>query len=1121
MAQVKNYGLIGGGSNFQLGKNGPKLVGNADTGAISLTNEGGAPTTLAGANGVQSTDFVTKSQLDALSVELSGSGFGILLGNIDANGDLDWHITPDQGDYAGNTGVTRQGAVTSFTNTTNISEAIDRLNEATFNIYANTFVRDVNFTVDNATGGAPLVSTLTISTTGNPTHYTIDWGDGSTTTATTDSTPTHVYSNNALSPFDVSVTAYNENGAGEGSTTTFTKSNFITLYTANPVADFNMYAANVGGLPVSIVDDGTALYFDNDTTNVGSIGANATYTIEWGDGSANANISADTDAGGTAGNRLAHTFTSSTETDQQYTVKLTLDTHSTADPSVIPNNATATIKVYDTHTPEVSLASNSGINEQASGGFQVAFTNNTENTIGSNTTFGIYYVYNWGDGTTSTVSTGSGAAGDTGQAINHTYSLSSGEQAAGTSVDYTGNLQVYSAHTGSPFTSSNFTVHVEPDVRASITASSTTSNLKSSNDGITTVYKGTDLSGTNRAIITVDNTTQNGDSYVYSWGDGSLDTAVLESGAGAGSVAGANITHDYSSASTGSKTLTITASGTPDITAQTSTDTETIVVEDVPAAPAGVSSKSLTLSTASNEGSTTKLAYGAADATGGGVSAGDSLNTTTVRRYEVTNPSAATISTNDITDAYNSASGTVSALIDGVADGTKTFSTSTGETGTFTSLVITAEGDAYNEISSTTYPQNFYQVFSGKVAKNISSLAHGVHSFAIDHDSTGTTNNVYIVYDQLTQLPTLDISSATLEQETNGSLRYVSGVPYYNSGSPTIKLVGATVTNLTGQAYYDSTNIFQITGGTNYESTSASAVQNEHRTYAQIDGASSMLTGGIPNANVGYGGAYSLGNVSIDITSSSTTSVETIKFRAQNMNGYGSYTSDHANKIQVWSATPTFNEGAIPVSDSLGAGFDDDGVRITGFGSSSDTPAFDNSINNYTANTWSGAETIAGTSEAVVRFNTLTHFDTDLSSGYLPVGPDLNTGRSGAQYFTFAFRRTTMSNFNITLTGTVSGVWIAAPGTSIDSTSGLNGWVHAGTTYGGAGTPGSNTGAGGNGSDGCAFTSGDRIVDGTAYSNTSFTMTLGDQNATNSTGNNILVRIKLEDGDSLTALSIS
>ena len=77
-----------------------------------------------------------------------------------------------------------------------------------------------------------------------------------------------------------------------------------------------------------------------------------------------------------------------------------------------------------------------------------------------------------------------------------------------------------------------------------------------------------------------------------------------------------------------------------------------------------------------------------------------------------------------------------------------------------------------------------------------------------------------------------------------------------------------------------------------------------------------------------------------------------------------------------------------------------------------------------------------------------------------------------------------------------------------------------GTTYGGAGTPGGNTGAGGNGSNGCAFTSGDRILDGSNYSNNTFTLTLGDQNGTNSFGNQVLIRIKLESGDSLTALSI-
>ena len=1113
MGQVKNYGLIGAGTTLQLGKNGPKLLGNADTGTFSLTAEGGELTSIQGANATNSNELVTKAQLDALSVDLSSSGFNTLLGNIDANGDLDWHITPDQGDYDGNTSVTRQGAVTSFTNSTSVSEAIDRLNEATYNVYANTFVRDVNYTVDNATGGAPLTSTLTISTTGNPTHYTINWGDGSSTTATTDSTPTHTYSNNSNSPFDVVVTAYNENGAGEGSTTSLTKENFITLYTANPVADFNMYAASSGGLPVDFVDDGTALYFDNDTTNIG--GADATYTIEWDDGTANSDITADTEDGGTQGNRLAHTFSASTETDRLRTVKLTLDTHTSADPSVIPNNTTAVIKVFDTHTPEVSLASNSGINEASTSGFQVAVTNNTENTIGSNADFGIYYVYNWGDGTTSTVSTGSGSAGDTGEAINHTYDLTSSDQANGNSADFTGNLQVMSSHTSAPFTSSNFTVHVEPDVRATITAESTTSNLKSSNDSVRTVYKGTDLSGTNRAIITVDNTSQNGDSFEYNFGDGSSAVTVTEASSGAGSVAGANITHDYSSATTGSKTITMTASGTPDITAQTDSDTETVVVEAVPSAPNGVNSKSLSLSTSSQD--TSKLASGAQDATGGGISAGTSLNSSTARRYD----STTSVSTNAISDAYNSATGTASAMFDGVADGQKTFSTSTGETGTFTSLVITAEGDANDQISSTTYPKNFYQVFSGRITKDISSVSTGVHSMAISHDTTGTTNNVYIVKDNLSNSPTVNIGSATLETLNNGTLRYVSGVPYYNDDAATIKLVGATVTNLTGQAYLDSSSIFDVVSGTNSEGTSSSAITQESKAYSEIDGAVTMLDSSIPLANVGVSSSYTLGNITIDITNSPINSVETLKFRAQNVNGYGSFSSDHPTKLQVWKATPSFDETAIAVSDSLGATYDDDGVRITGFGASSDTPAFDNSVNNYTANAWSGAETIAGTSEAVMRFDTLQHYDTDLSSGYLPAGPDLATGRSGAQYFTFAFRRTTMSNFDITLTGTVSGVFIAAPGTDIDDASGLNGWLDASTTYGGAGTPGSDTGNGGNGSNGCAFTSGDRIVDGTAYSGDTFTMTLGDQNGTNATGNNILVRIKLEDGDSLTALSVA
>ena len=43
------------------------------------------------------------------------------------------------------------------------------------------------------------------------------------------------------------VTAFNNNGAGEGSTTSTTKENFITLYTATPVADLELYTASSVG----------------------------------------------------------------------------------------------------------------------------------------------------------------------------------------------------------------------------------------------------------------------------------------------------------------------------------------------------------------------------------------------------------------------------------------------------------------------------------------------------------------------------------------------------------------------------------------------------------------------------------------------------------------------------------------------------------------------------------------------------------------------------------------------------------------------------------------------------------------------------------------------------------
>ena len=186
--------------------------------------------------------------------------------------------------------------------------------------------------------------------------------------------------------------------------------------------------------------------------------------------------------------------------------------------------------------------------------------------------------------------------------------------------------------------------------------------------------------------------------------------------------------------------------------------------------------------------------------------------------------------------------------------------------------------------------------------------------------------------------------------------------------------------------------------------------------YASIDGSSTMLNSGTPKVNIGTSSTYTLGDVTVNVNGGGT-GVEQIKAKLDNVNGTGSYVEFTGQKVQALNSTSGVNE-TIAVADSLGATYDDDGKRITGL-ASSDNPAFSDSTNYYTGSVWSGAETIAGTQEAVTRFGKLSHFTTDLSSGYLPAGPDLNTGRSGAQYYTFAFRRTAMANFTVRLTGTV------------------------------------------------------------------------------------------------------
>ena len=1009
--------------------------------------------------------------------------------------------------------LTTDGSYLYWTTSTKVTDAIDDLNEITENIRNNTFVKSVDFTANVTSGPENTTVTLTITSVGNPNRYTINWGDGNTTTATSSTSPSHTYSSNTGSPFTVTVTAFNNSGSGTGSSVEKERTSYITIYGPTPVVTFAAYAAASGGSPITQWDDGTTVYFENTTTNTS--GATIQYTWAWGDGSSDDVISSDSVAGGVGGGRLAHTFTASTEQEQSRTVTLTLDAHDIAYPPDIPTSDNNTYKIYDTHTPEVALSSTTGINEQATTGHTVTFTNNTENTVGNYSTYGIQYQYTWGDGTTQTVNAGSNASGDHGRTITHKYALTTTEQANGTNRDYTGNLRVISDHSSSPFVTSNFTVHLEPDVRANISGTAITVSDKSG-DNQYDVYDGSDYNGVNRALVRVTNTTQNADDYVYNWNDGSANDTVTEDGSSNGST-GAPIDHDFTGVSPGNYTLNFTANGTPDITAQTDADNLTFQVNAVPSAPSGLSSFNITLAD-SYQGTSPKLCANFTDNSASSpLSAGASLTTSTARRY-----TSGTIDTSLVNNVYDGLAGTLTADINGADSGNKTFTTALGENGTFTSLVVSGQLDANDSIGSS-YPTGFYQTFDAKITQGLTSYSVGVNDQRLTHSATGNTNYVSVVRDDMTNSPTVNVGSATLTENNAGTYRYISGVPYYNSGSPTLTLAGVTIDDLTGQAYRDTSNVFEIASGSNYESTSGSIISTQYKSYANIDGTITMLSGGIPLANTGVSGAYAISDQTINITSSSVRALEDIRVRAYNMNGTSSYATVSTPKVAVHTASPNgVTEEDINVSNSLGDGtFVDNGKRIFDFsGATTNTPSFTSSTNFYTNNLFTGNKTVAGTKEATVRWGTLKYDVTDYSSGFLPVGPD-RSGDTGTQYFTFAFRRNIVANFDVQITSSsgIAGCWIALPGTNIDNSSGINGWLECTTQYNGVGLPGSNTGSGGNGSDGCAYTGGDVIPTGSSLSG-GYTMTLGTENMANATGNVALVRIALTSGQSITSLGI-
>ena len=449
--------------------------------------------------------------------------------------------------------------------------------------------------------------------------------------------------------------------------------------------------------------------------------------------------------------------------------------------------------------------------------------------------------------------------------------------------------------------------------------------------------------------------------------------------------------------------------------------------------------------------------------------------------------------TSTITNVGPGDSGKVTAYRNGVDVGNVTLNGNSN--GTYGNLIISSNQDYHNVVSNVT--AGFWYSFSASLSGVVQP---GWNEVYIGDSVASSTNIPYWYYDSSSPgTPTW--SNASISMTTNSST-YSSTIPHLNSSSSFT--MTANVSKLSGDMFpsgASSSAYAFVTGSAGGAFSTPSSV-----TYAGA-GVTWPLA---QNLYVSSGSAYLSTTVAITTGFGSSSTGPSLTADNSYNTGAQAFTTALGKTVLYKTGTSTqIEETGITVATITGANGSGNALRVLNPGST-DTPTI-------TANTAFNSQTSTlQTYDATVVAAVLKHDQTDYSTGYLPVGPNLSSGRSGNQYFTFRFTRTVVSKFDIAITGSVAGLWVALPGSTIDTTSTLNGWLDMTAAYNGSGTPGA--GSGGNGSNGCA-------LGGTFTANTnttqSKTCTFGPVSSSSTATNEIFVRLRLVAGQTVTALSIA
>lgn len=721
------------------------------------------------------------------------------------------------------------------------------------------------------------------------------------------------------------------------------------------------------------------------------------------------------------------------------------------------------------------------------------------------------YTIQWGDGSANTVTSSSTAT--------HTYATNVG-------TPFTVVVTASNTNGASP---SNVAAAVRSNY-ITIYGANPIMNFGMFSANVSGVpLSGTGLYAIQGNVIYLQNTTTNTNTatvtWSINWGDGTY--ANVPNNSSAGGVLGPYANHTYvtnSGASTFAVNLALLTDdiANPAILPLYGAATALKVYANVITPPAGLNTKVLSFS--GSVGTSPTLAAGASDNTGGTTLTANASVSRTVATGTTLINTTGNVATNY---SYSANVGYLQAVVNGTVRGNVNIATVTtanisGNLGVqaFSDFwLLTAAGAASTFAASTYYP-GLYWGYTCNVTTQGGSIPVGINRLGLNHSSTGIVANVEFVKDDVTAVPTVTAGNVAIKAA--GTYRYISGVPYFNAGSPQLWLQDITVSSFIGQTWNNTANVMAVNSATVLEGSGNVVLANTHA-YVNISNISvPMLSSGTPIAGTGNVTAYTLSNVTVAVNPAAVRAVGNIQVVVTNVNGTSTATNIYRRRIQVHTAAQSgISEISISANTSANT---NPAVRSTYFlGNTTHTPAYVNSTNFMTTpNVYTEAADpgVAGTREATIRMGVLRHDVSDYGNVFLPVGPNRSLDGSSFQYFTMGFQRTGVSGFNINIVAPagVAGVWLSAPGTFIDQTSSLNGWLDCTTAYAGSGRPGANTGSGGNGSNGCG--SGALIAANVAL-NAAYNMTLGNVSLSNATNNVCLVRIALASGQTVTTLAVS